>query len=382
MTTLQSACLTLAIISFALFAHPYVTYPLSLALLARRHPRPLPARQARAQDGAGFAIFFSAHNERRAMPSKVANCSDLLARYPKLSIYAYDDASDDGTGDVLAASPGIRLTRGASRAGKAHGMKLMVADASEKLLVFTDANVELDLDCIDELAKIYADPDVGGICGSLAYRSSSDESTTERSGGLYWRLEERIKDLESRTGNVMGADGSIFSVRREMYPAFPDTVQDDFIVSMNVVFSGSRLVRAPNVIAYEDLVADPHDELTRKIRIATRAYHTHLTMQPRRKALRPLDRYKYISHKVLRWWGAVPLAASVASTAALLLTLGLAGYLLVGTASLSVISLRVLRVRYVLLAAELATAIAATTIGAVRALRGTTVAVWTPPASR
>ena len=41
----------------------------------------------------------------------------------------------------------------------------------------------------------------------------------------------------------MGADGSIFAVRRELYPDFPDTVQDDFTVSMSAVFAGRRLVR-------------------------------------------------------------------------------------------------------------------------------------------
>lgn len=382
MTALQGACLALTILAGAIFAHPYLSYPLSLAVLARRHPMPLAIGDRAPTDGGEFAIFFCAFNEQRAMPSKIANVRELLARYPNLKVYAYDDGSNDGTPDLLAQEPGIQLIRGPGHAGKAHGMKLMVAAASERFLVFTDANVELDLNCIDELAKTYADPDVGGICGSLVYRNGNDGSTTAQGGGLYWSLEERIKELESRTGSVIGADGSIFSVRREMYPTFPDSVQDDFTVSMNVLFSDARLVRAPHVTAYEELVTDRRDELARRVRIATRAYHTHREMRSRIKQLSTLDRYKYLSHKVLRWWGAVPMAISVASSVVFLCTFGLIGYVLIAVAALCLAGLRMLKMRLVLLVAELGVSIAATTFGAIRALRGVTVTTWTPPASR
>src|SRR3546814_6771444 len=96
------------------------------------------------------------------------------------------------------------------------------------------------------------------------------ESATASVGSLYWRIEERLKDEESRTGNVLGADGSIFSIRRALYPEFPDSVLDDLTVSMAVVFAGRRLVKAKDVIARERLVAGRGDEYRRKVRIAAR----------------------------------------------------------------------------------------------------------------
>ena len=76
-------------------------------------------------------------------------------------------------------------------------------------------------------------------------------SPTAKVGALYWRLEEATKALESRTGSVMGGDGSIFSIRRSLYPDFPDSVLDDLTVSMSPVFAGKRLIRADDVIAFE-----------------------------------------------------------------------------------------------------------------------------------
>ena len=170
---------------------------------------------------------------------------------------------------------------------------------------------------------------MGGVCGTLRY-SGDAGSSTEAVGGLYWRLEESIKDLESRTGNVMGADGSIFSVRRATYPDFPDSVQDDFTVSMNVIFCGRRLTRRQDALAYEGLVSSSREEFRRKVRIAARAYHTHMHLRPGLRRMGWLDRYKYGSHKLLRWhsatWlalGAVALAVAVAGQLGIL-ALGIA----------------------------------------------------------
>src|SRR5690606_3537596 len=165
------------------------------------------------------------------------------------------------------------------RAGKAHGMKRLAALAASDILVLTDANVLLAEDAIDRLLPYYADSQVGGVLGSLRY-IGGDSSATASVGGLYWRLEEHLKDLESRSGNVMGADGSIFSVRRALYPDFPDDVLDDLTVSMAVVFAGRRLIKAQDVIAREMMVARREDEYRRKVRIAARSWHTHRHLRP------------------------------------------------------------------------------------------------------
>ncbi len=149
----------------------------------------------------------------------------------------------------------------------------------------------------------YADPQVGGVLGSLVY-GGTEKSATAGVGGLYWRIEEALKDAESRTGNVMGADGSIFSVRRALYPAFPDDVLDDLTVSMAVVFAGKRLIKAKDVVAYEALVAQRADEYRRKVRIAARAWHTHGHLRPQLACMATIDRFKYASRKIVRWFGA------------------------------------------------------------------------------
>ena len=199
----------LIVLSAVLLLWPFLFYPLLLRLLPAR---PI-ASGAGGRAPPSASLLFCAYNEAASLPDKITNLRALKARHPGLDVLAFDDGSADGTGDLLAAaSDVVTLLRGPGRSGKAHGMKQLAARAQGDVLIFTDANVLLDEDAIDALLPYYADPDVGGVLGSLHY-GGAESSSSASVGALYWRIEENLKDLESRTGNVMGADGSIFSIR-------------------------------------------------------------------------------------------------------------------------------------------------------------------------
>jgi cellulose synthase/poly-beta-1,6-N-acetylglucosamine synthase-like glycosyltransferase len=296
---------------------------------------------------------------------------------------AYDDGSTDATCELLGQNPDlIQVIRGRGRTGKAHGMKQLAARATGDIIVFTDANVTLKLDAIDRLVAHYADPSVGGVCGTLEYLGA-DNSVTAQVGSAYWRLEEYLKAEESRTGNVMGADGSIFSLRRELYPSFPDSVLDDLTVSMAAVFAGKRLIRAADVIAYEKVVAGRKDEFSRKVRIAARAFHTHRFLLPQLRKMSPFDKFKYISRKYLRWFGALFLAIGFVSTCTALWTIApwLAGLAVAGTV-LVVFAGLTFSVGPVSAMLEIVLALTATLIGVAKAMAGKTIVTWTPAKSR
>lgn len=377
MTGFDIVLLVLALLCAVAVIYPFTLYP---ALL-----RALPVRAIRPhQDHLPTAsLLFCAYNEGAAMPFKLDNLEVLKSLHPSLEILAFDDGSADDTAAQLAARPDlVTLVTGGGRSGKAHGMKRLAARAGGDVLIFTDANVTLAPEAIANLLSYYADPDVGGVLGSLHYLGGRD-SATASVGSLYWRLEEKLKDLESRSGNVMGADGSIFSIRRSLYPEFPDSVLDDLTVSMAVVFAGKRLVKARDVIAYERLVAARQDEYRRKVRISARAWHTHRYLRPRLARMVLLDRFKYASRKIVRWFGGIFLI--VGALAALLLAWRLAPALaVVLLAAVLIVFALGLRAKKGLLASvsDILLAYLATLQGVLQAVRGRTFVVWNPPKSR
>jgi cellulose synthase/poly-beta-1,6-N-acetylglucosamine synthase-like glycosyltransferase len=362
-----------------LVVYPFTIYPLLLGLL----PEKPVIRAGEGEALPSASLLFCAYNEVAALPDKIANLRMLKARHPDLEILAFNDGSSDGTGALLGdAADILTVVDGPGRSGKARGMKTLAARAKGDVLIFTDANVQLETEAVERLLSCYADPAVGGVLGSLRYEGEG-ASASANVGGLYWRLEEALKDRESRTGNVMGADGSIFSIRRALYPDFPDHVLDDLTVSMSVVFAGWRLIKARDVIAWEMMVAERRDEMKRKVRIAARSWHTHLHLRPMLRKMSGLDRFKYGSRKLVRWFGGLWLASgavaafvlawSIAPVAAAALALACAVVIAAGLAGCKGPFAALI---------DILLAYLATLRGITLAMRGRDFTVWAPAKSR
>ncbi|KQN74789.1 glycosyltransferase [Devosia sp. Leaf64] len=374
---------TAALLTFIfaiLLVYPYIIYPRVLQYFPRK---PIVTRPVNAGNGSQFSLLFCAYNEAASLPAKIENLNKLKSQYPGIEVLAFDDGSSDGTAEMIEqGAPFVRLIKGAGRSGKARGMKTLAPLATGEYLVFTDANVLLDDNALDALAIAYTDNSVGGVCGALHYLGA-DGTVTASVGGLYWRIEEKIKDLESSTGSVMGADGSIFSIRKNLYPEFPDTVLDDFTVSMEVVFRGKRLIKDNDVVAYEKLVSARADEFNRKIRIAARAYHTHQILRNKLRKLDKLDRFKYLSHKLIRWFGGAFFVAGALSGITMMFAADqFSGWISIGILAACLLIGSSNKIRVLSSAFEILLAMFATLIGVTKAIQGKTFVTWRPAKSR
>jgi cellulose synthase/poly-beta-1,6-N-acetylglucosamine synthase-like glycosyltransferase len=365
--------------------HPFVTYPLSLAALRRLRPRPLRPAPEPGAAPPSFSICVCAHNEAKVIRDKIENLLALRAATPGgLEILVYDDASSDGTGAILREAGGAAITvvTAPSRTGKTPGMNRLASLAKGEILVFSDANVTVEPEALARLERYFADPEVGCVCGHLLYLNR-DRSVTAATGADYWQLEEWIKQLESDTGSVIGADGSLFAVRRSLHRPVPEDLIDDIHVSLGVLFQGRRVVRAPDVRAFENSATDARDEFRRKVRIACQAFNIHRRLWPQLKHLGPLDLYKYLSHKFLRWLTIYSLA--LAGSCFLAALIRLAGWPLgLGLAGLGALGLwlgHALKLPLLGKLADVLGAFVATGLGVIYSLRGREFRTWTPAAS-
>lgn len=362
-----------------LFLHPYMSYPLSLLLFPSR-----PVRRGSGPRPASVSLFFAAYNEERALPAKLANLAEIKALHPAIDIVAYSDMSSDRTLEMLQARPELlRIVPSTERTGKATGMRHMVATSRADICIFTDANVLLEPAAIDRLLDYFSDPQVGGVAGTLRYINDAESVTAEVSG-LYWRLEEWIKRQESRSGSIMGADGSIFATRRSLYPVVPPHLLDDMTVSMSTTFAGYRLIHATDVIAYEKNATASADEFRRKRRIACRAFNTHRHLWPQiRKTYGAADVYKYVSHKLLRWLGLPILGlAGLCTTGALLLAAQPGWALALWGVAIVTLLLARAHIRPFGQIGEIFWSISAIFVGLTDSWRGQTYQTWAPAKSR
>jgi cellulose synthase/poly-beta-1,6-N-acetylglucosamine synthase-like glycosyltransferase len=364
--------------------HPFVTYPLSLRLFRDLKPRPSTACDRAEHETTSrhprFSICMSAYNEEAVIEQKIRNLLALREHTPDLEILIYVDLSEDRTAEICRRFGNrISLHEAGRRTGKTYGMNLLVSRSHGDILVFTDANVMLDADVVVNLERHFRDPEVGCVCGSLRYTNAGD-SVTAANGSLYWRLEEHIKRLEGQTGSVMGADGSLFAIRRQLHHAPPDHIIDDMYVSFMVLCEGYRIVQADDVRAYERSATQMKEEFQRKVRIACQAFNVHRLLWPRLRKLDAFTLYEYISHKLLRWFSIYFLMLS-----------GLCFELALMAADVPVVTIATIILGSAALycgyrwsikpfssIVDLLAALAGAGIGVVQSLRGRAFRVWSP----
>jgi cellulose synthase/poly-beta-1,6-N-acetylglucosamine synthase-like glycosyltransferase len=367
----------------ALAQHPFLTYPLSLRVLAGLRRQPLYRAPPAGAAAESFALCMCAYNEEAVIRAKAENLLALRRATGALEILIYVDAGTDRTAEILRDyAEHFTIVVGSERRGKTHGMNRLVALAEASVLVFTDANVMLEGSAVRNLQPYFADPEIGCVCGYLIYRNQEETATSE-TGSLYWRIEEAVKRLESETGSAMGADGSLFAIRRRLYRAAPDDIIDDMYVSLSALCDGYRVVRAPDVRAFEESVSDPAEEFRRKVRIACQGFNVHRLLWPRLRVLDGLTVYKYVSHKLLRWIAGYDLVLGLLLVAMGLVAAGLSGLLLC-LVLLGVVAAWLgygPRIRPFAQLVEVATALAGAGMGVWRSLRRERFQTWTPAAS-
>lgn len=283
--------------------YTYLGYPLILSM----------KRQFNATKDTTFeptvSLIITAHNEDADIASKLNN--SLTLDYPrnKLEIVVASDGSTDRTEEIAKGKDGVRLLE-FERMGKTSAQNEAVKNTNSEIVVFSDANAYYQPDTIKKLVRNFGDPSVGCVCGELQYRGRKSKEQ------LYWRYEVLLKKLESRTGTLLGANGSIYAVRKECYQPLPPHSMSDFLEPILIYGTGKKVIYEHDAIAVED---EPRQTFSRKRRIILRT----LNSLPYMKSLmNPLSAHNLLwaifSHKAIRWFMPFLLAALFCSTIFLL----------------------------------------------------------------
>lgn len=266
------------------------------------------------------SIIIAAYNEEELIAKKIENSFSLNYPKDKIEVVAVSDGSSDGTNKIIEEFKDTEGLKGIilkENKGKTTAINAAVSEAKGEVLLFTDANVWLDEDAIKHLVSNFNDDNVGCVCGQLNYYNPS-ESETANTGGLYWRYEEAIKRLESSTGSTMGADGSIFAIRKHLFRKLEPYLIDDFSTSIGTLIQGYRIVFEDKAKAFEKHTTELKDEIMRRRRIANRVYTAIIYFKNDLMSLSSLNKFKFFMHKFGRYWAGLFMLLAFVSNGILL----------------------------------------------------------------
>jgi cellulose synthase/poly-beta-1,6-N-acetylglucosamine synthase-like glycosyltransferase len=247
------------------------------------------------------SLVIAAFNEETVIARKLENALALDYPQSRLEIIVASDGSTDRTDEIARsfANRGVVLHR-FPRTGKTGVQNEVTKLAKGEILVFSDANAFYQPDAVRKLVRNFADPQVACVCGQLIYTVDGEAAgSCERS---YWSYEKFMKRRESALSSVIGANGSIYAVRRADYVEIDRDMISDFVEPLALVMRGKRVLYEPEAISMEAASTSFGVEFRRKVRILTRSISGLIYM---RALLNPLRygtfSFQLVMHKLLRF---------------------------------------------------------------------------------
>lgn len=248
------------------------------------------------------SLLIPAYNEEKVIAQKIEN--SLALDYPKekLEIVVASESTDK-TNEIVKKyqEKGVKLFAYVKREGQSSLICKTVSKCKGEIIVLSDANAVFKKDALRKLVRNFADPKIGCVCGQLQYTNRKQSSIGE-SEGFYWRYEIFLKKMESKIHSLLGVNGSIHALRREVYSPLSKYRSHDFEIGVRVRQQGYGVIFEPEAISFEEISQSFYLEFKRRVRNVSLHLRTALILLKKSIELsQPLLIFQLIFHKILRW---------------------------------------------------------------------------------
>lgn len=304
-----------------LVVYAYFGYPLLIWGLARwfgRQSAPI-VPSINSESLPSISLLIAAYNEEAVIEERIQNA--LAMDYPpaKYEIVVASDGSDDATAAIVRRheNRGVRLLNYAERRGKAAVLNTAIEEVTGEIVLLSDANTQIDTCAARKLVRWFQDPGVGVVSGRLIL---TDFHTHQNIDSLYWKFETFLKRCEGQLGALLGANGAIYAIRRELYSSIPnDTIIDDFIIPLLAKLrTDCAIAYDCDAVAREETAPDFRSEFRRRSRIGAGGFQSLGVLWRLLNPRHGWVAFTYLSHKILRWVCPFLLIGILASNLALL----------------------------------------------------------------
>ncbi|HMV24799.1 MAG TPA: glycosyltransferase, partial [Saprospiraceae bacterium] len=200
-----------------------------------------------------MSFIMPLHNEEKVLRQKIESLINLNYPTHKIKWYFGSDASTDQTNAILSTwEDRQHVFYKNTRTGKPGMVNFLVEKAianyaagAEHILLFTDASVMLDSDCLINLVKHFKNPDMGLVDANMINKGVN-KNNISAAESRYVSLEVKLKHWESKINRKMiGPFGGCFALRSDFFSPIPNNfLVDDFYLCMEVFRKGGHAINA------------------------------------------------------------------------------------------------------------------------------------------
>jgi len=251
-----------------------------------------------------FSIIIPAFNEAKFIAEKIRNLSFIDYPSDRYELILLCDGCQDDTYNIAVQTLAefachelqVQLVNFKDNRGKVAALKEGVTRAKFNNIVFSDVSALLPVNSLLMLDSHFKNASVGAVSGG--YQFIEKGSAGEQ---CYWKYQSMVKSRESSIASVLGAHGAFYALRKSCYEDIPvDTINDDFLIPMNVIKQGYRVIYEPRVVAIELEHVNLDQDMSRRLRIAAGNFQQLVYLLPLLSPKYGWNAINFASGKALR----------------------------------------------------------------------------------
>ncbi|WP_448556044.1 glycosyltransferase family 2 protein [Thalassotalea montiporae] len=301
----------LFVLAIFLVIYHHVFYPVLLSLLAKHKRSPLREITTRHYVQSGddksmrrFSIVIPAYNEAAFIADKVRNLGCLDYPSDRFELILLCDGCRDETYRLATealAELGLeeldyQVINFDVNRGKVAVLKDGVKRAKYEYIVFSDVSALLPVNALLMLDANFQDASVGAVSGGYCFANKGSIGEQK-----YWQYQRQVRERESSVASVIGAHGAFYAIRSDCFEDIPaDTINDDFLIPMQVIKQGYRVLYDSRVSAIELEQVELAQDMQRRLRIAAGNFQQMLMLASLMNPKYGWNAVNFISGKVLR----------------------------------------------------------------------------------
>lgn len=273
------ALINITLLSVLLIIYHHIIYPLILLALHKRLQKKELSFKKRVYKKSNsdnkfpsISIVIPAYNEQQWIAEKIRNLAALDYPSGRLKIIIICDGCSDDTDKIALQTIqepecqhlSILIYPYLQNRGKVAVINTVMQEISSDLVALSDVSALISIDALLIASEHFKDPNIGVL--NSHYQLLDADSTGE---AAYWEYQCQLKTCEAALGSTLGAHGAFYMFRHCLFePLAEDTINDDFILPMEIVAKGYRAEQDNRITALEMEQSSTAVDYQRRQRIA------------------------------------------------------------------------------------------------------------------
>ncbi|WP_415890552.1 glycosyltransferase family 2 protein [Neptuniibacter sp. SY11_33] len=263
--------LSLFALSWTLIIYHHIAYPLIMNQLNKRSLSPR-EKDIDEQNYRSLCIFVPAYNEANFIADKLRNIASLDYPSDKLQVIIACDGCKDRTAEVARealkapelAHLNVNILNFRKNHGKVALINQIIPNIDADIVALSDASALISFDALKLVNRHFDDPKTGFVAATYKLLSPGSEGEKQ-----YWNYQTKLKQGESSIGSAIGVHGALYFIRQDLFtPLQADTINDDFILPMQIIEQGYEGKYDCDLIGLELEASSLDMDHKRRIRIA------------------------------------------------------------------------------------------------------------------